>query len=89
VAAAEAGEGGLGAMDGAVYGLFGLAILASLLAGRSLAATPRHSLLNVLVYSVVVAGSIYVILDFELPRVGLIREDLTDRLLVALLQSMN
>ena len=68
--------------------LLGLALLSSLLAGRSLSANRRRSWLNIAVYSLVVAGSIYVILDFEFPRFGLIRVDAADRLLVELLESM-
>lgn len=68
--------------------LFGLAFLSALLAGRNMAASPRRSWLNQVVFSFVIAGSIYAILDYEFPRLGIIRVDAADRLLVEVLQSM-
>lgn len=68
--------------------LLGLALLSSLVAGRNLSANPHRSWLNVIVYSLVVTGGIFVIIDYELPRLGLIRLDAADQLLVQLLESM-
>jgi hypothetical protein len=39
-------------------------------------------------FAVVIAVSLYVILDLEYPRLGFIRVDAADRLLVEVLQSM-
>jgi hypothetical protein len=68
--------------------LFGVAVAASVLGGRNLSANPRRSWVNVVAFALVVAGSIYMILDYEYPRVGLIRTDPADRLLVELLDSI-
>ena len=65
-----------------------LAICASVLAGRTLSASPRRSWLNVVVFGLVVAGTIYFIIDFEFPRLGVIRIDAADRMLVELLGRM-
>jgi hypothetical protein len=41
------------------------------------------------VFSAVIAATIYVILDLEYPRIGLIRLDAADRMLVELWESMD
>jgi hypothetical protein len=68
--------------------LFGLAVLCALLAGRGMAATPHRSWLNTIVFALVVAMSMYTIIDFEFPRLGIVKIDTADRLLVQLLASM-
>jgi len=55
--------------------LFAVALAASLLAGRQLSVNPRRSWFNVGVFALVVCGAIYMILDYEFPRVGLIRTE--------------
>ena len=55
-----------------------LALAASLLAGRNLAAAPRRSWFNVVAFAVAVAVALLGIVDYEFPRLGFIREDTAD-----------
>ena len=48
----------------------------------------RRSWLHVLGFSAILAATVYVILDLEYPRLGLIRVDAADQVLVDLRQSM-
>jgi hypothetical protein len=68
--------------------LFGLAFLCAVLAGRGTAASMQRQWLNTLVFALAVAISMYTIVDFEFPRLGLVKIDTADRLLVELLASM-
>jgi hypothetical protein len=68
--------------------LFGLALVASLLAGYSMAGSKAHRWLHILSFAVVMAVSIYVILDIEFPLLAFIRVDAFDQALVALRESM-
>jgi hypothetical protein len=68
--------------------LLGLALAASLVAGYSMGTSLRRSWFHSLTFAVVIAVSLYVILDLEYPRLGFIRVDAADRLLVEVLQSM-
>ena len=66
-----------------------LPLICSLLAGFDAAARKRRSLIHVLGFAAVLAITVYVILDYEYPRFGLIREDAMDRVLVELRQGMH
>jgi hypothetical protein len=68
--------------------LYGLGLAASLLAGFASARAPRGGWLHGLVFSSVIAASVYVILDMEFPRLGLIRVDNYDLLLEEVLRGM-
>ncbi|MDV6343913.1 hypothetical protein [Nitrosomonas sp. Is37] len=68
--------------------LFSLALISAGLAGYSTAGTARHSLTHMVVFAAIIASTIYVILDIEYPRLGLIRVDSVDRALVGLRKSM-
>jgi hypothetical protein len=68
--------------------LFGLALASSLLAGYNMAEAKSRRGMHMLTFAVTVALAIYVILDFEFPRLGFIRVDAFDRALVELLESM-
>jgi len=73
-----------------VFLLLGLLLLiCSLLAGFGTAASGGRSLVHMLGFAAVLAITVYVILDYEYPRMGLIRLDTTDRTLVELRQRMN
>jgi len=52
--------------------LVGLALAASMLSGYAMSAQHRRSMLHMTLFSLVVAGCIYVVLDLEDPRAGLI-----------------
>lgn len=68
--------------------LFGLALISVGLAGYTTAGVQGRSLTHAAVFSVIIAGTVYVILDLEYPRVGLIRVDAVDRVLIDLRKSM-
>lgn len=74
----------------AVFGMLGALVLVSgLLAGFGMAKSDRQSPLHVLGFSAIMALSIYLILDIEYPRLGLIRIDAFDQALIELRTSMN
>jgi hypothetical protein len=68
--------------------LFGLALISSVLAGYTTAGARGYSLTHAVIFAAIIAGTVYVILDIEYPRLGLIRLDSVDRVLVALRKSM-
>jgi len=68
--------------------LFGLALAASLLAGYGLAAVGSGTWMHRIGFAAAVTVSVYVILDLEFPRLGLIRVDAFDQALVELRDSM-
>lgn len=59
-----------------------------LLAGYAMGNRERRSWLHVVLYSAVVAITIYVVLDLDHPRSGLIRLDAADNALVELRNSI-
>ena len=65
-----------------------LALVCACLIGSKLALSQRDSLLHQLVYAVVMTAAIYIIVDFEFPRIGTIRIDQSDALLAAQRQAM-
>jgi len=73
----------------ATYAFLGfLALVAAVLVGLNLASSNRDSLIHRLVYAVVMTAALYIIIDFEFPRIGTIRIDQSDELLIAQRQSM-
>ena len=68
--------------------LFGLALASALLAGYGMAGGKYRSWLHKICFALVVAVAVYVILDVEYPRLGLIRVDAFDQALVELRESM-
>ncbi len=62
--------------------LFALALLGALFAGSAMAGTRTRASLHVIGFAVMMAASVYLILDLEFPRIGLIRIDAMDQLLV-------
>jgi hypothetical protein len=74
----------------AVFAMLGALVLVSgLLAGFGMAKCDRQSPLHVVGFAAVMALSIYLILDMEYPRLGLIRIDGFDQALLELRSSMN
>ena len=72
-----------------IYGLlFGLGLICSLLAGYRMAVGQHRSWLHILGFTVITVVIVYVVLDVEFPRTGLIRLETADQLLVHLRQSM-
>lgn len=69
--------------------LFGLGLVASLMAGYGLAESPHRPWFYSWAFALVVSSTVYVIMDLEYPRLaGLIRIDATDQLLVDVLDNM-
>jgi hypothetical protein len=68
--------------------LFLLALGCSLLAGFGMAKCSRRSWLHMTAFAAITAVTVYVILDIEYPRLGLIRIDAADRVLIELRESM-
>jgi len=68
--------------------LFALALVSSLLAGYGMSGGKSRSWFHMLCFAIVIAVMIYVVLDIEYPRLGLIRVDAFDQALVDLRESM-
>jgi hypothetical protein len=72
-----------------VFFMLGLmSLVASLLAGFSMAGSKRRSLLHVIAFSLLLTFTVYVILDLEYPRRGLIRIDAADKTMLDLRDGM-
>lgn len=69
--------------------LFGLGLICSLLAGYRMAAGQRRSWLHILGFTVITVIVVYVVLDVEYPRTGLIHLESADQALVDLRHEMN
>ena len=73
----------------AIYLMLGsLALAAALLVGYGMAGAKSRSLVHVVLYAAALSLTVYVILDLEHPRLGLIRVDAFDRSLYELRESM-
>jgi hypothetical protein len=68
--------------------LFLSALVCSALAGCGMAASKRRSWLHILAFAAVAVVTVYIILEIEYPRMGLIRIHETDQILVQLRESM-
>jgi hypothetical protein len=72
-----------------IYGILaGLALVAALLVGCKMAEARRRDGLHLVVYAGALAIVVYLILDLEYPRFGLIRVDSGDQVLIDLRRSM-
>jgi hypothetical protein len=68
--------------------LVGIALVAAFLVGNSMGARGTRDTLHMMAYAGVLAVVISVIVDLEFPRLGLIRIDAADRVLIELRQTM-
>jgi hypothetical protein len=66
-----------------------VALVGALLAGYHMAGGKARSWLHTIGFAAVLASTVYVILDIEYPRFGLIRVDAADEVLVELRRSMH
>lgn len=66
-----------------------LVLTSALVAGHAMAPSRARSWTHVLAFALALAASIYVILDMEYPRLGFIRIDAVDELLVDLRRTMD
>ena len=73
-----------------IYVMLGLLVLAgSLLAGYDIAIGKHRNWFHSFAFAMIMSLAIYVILDFEFPRLGLIRVDAYDQVLLDVRHSMN
>ncbi|MCC6765713.1 MAG: DUF4239 domain-containing protein [Deltaproteobacteria bacterium] len=72
-----------------VWLLCGLGLGCALLAGYSMATGERRKWTHILAFAAVMALTVFVILDLEFPRIGFIRVDEFDRLLLDLRAGMD
>jgi len=68
--------------------LFGLALSGALLAGYDMAAGQQRPWVHMVVFAAVMSLAVYVIIDIEYPRLGIIRVDAFDQALVDLRAGM-
>lgn len=72
-----------------VFGLlFSFSLLGALLAGNAMAGARSRRWLHSLAFAFALASAVYVILDMEYPRLGFIRVDAFDQVLVEVRQGM-
>ena len=65
-----------------------LALACSLLAGYAMAGSSSRSWIHTIAFALIMGATVYVIMDLEFPRLGYIRIDAMDQVLVELRQSM-
>ena len=69
----------------AIYGmLFVLTLICSFLAGYDMGAEATRSWVHMMGFAIILGVAVYVIIDLEYPRLGFIRLDAFDQLLVNL-----
>ena len=68
--------------------LISLSLCCGLFAGYGMAAAPHRNWLYMLGFSLVLSGAVFVIVDIEFPRLGLIRLDSFDKAIVDVRESM-
>ncbi|HQR45081.1 MAG TPA: DUF4239 domain-containing protein [Thermoanaerobaculia bacterium] len=68
--------------------LFAIALVCALLVGYEMGASPTQSPVHIWAYAAILAFTLYVILDFEYPRLGLIRIDEFDKYLIQVREAM-
>ena len=74
----------------AIFGmLLLLALVSALMVGFGMASNKGRSVLHEMAYAAVLSTVIFLILDLEFPRLGFIRIDAADQVLIDLRQRMN
>jgi len=68
--------------------LAGLSLVSSLLVGYGMSANKHRTWLHAIVFAAITSLSIYVIIDLEFPRLGLIRVDAADQPMIDLRKTM-
>ena len=69
--------------------LLGLLLASSLMSGLAMATSPHRHFIRMVCFALAMSVGVYVILDLEFPRLGLIRIDAIDQVLRDLRASMN
>jgi mannose/fructose/N-acetylgalactosamine-specific phosphotransferase system component IID len=65
-----------------------LAIAGAMLSGYAMSRQPTRSIVHMVLFSLVVSASVYVVLDLEYPRAGVISLRSMDQALYQLLETM-
>lgn len=74
----------------AIFMLLGfLSLIGSLLVGYGIAGSKNKNFLHMILFSFVMTLTVYLILDLEYPRLGIIRINNADHILIELRESMN
>jgi hypothetical protein len=68
--------------------LVSLTLVSALLSGYTMAGNNSRSWLHILCFALIISVTVYVIVDLEYPRIGLIREAAFDQALVELRETM-
>jgi hypothetical protein len=68
--------------------LAGLSLVGALLVGYGTSASKDRSWFHTVVFAAILSLTVYVIADLEFPRLGLIRVDTADQVLIDLRKSM-
>ena len=68
--------------------LFVLAMAGALIAGDGMAGSKSRSWIHMIIFAAVMAAAVNVIMDLEYPRLGLIRVDAFDQVLVDVREGM-
>jgi len=68
--------------------LVAMSLLCALLVGYATSQNAARSWLHTLTFAAVISATVYVIIDIEFPRVGLIRVDSADEMLLQVRESM-
>lgn len=71
-----------------LLGVLVLVLVGALFAGYGMSADPARKALHTIGFAVIMAATFYIILDFEFPRLGLIRVDDFDQALVTVQKGM-
>jgi hypothetical protein len=66
-----------------------LSMLASLLVGYGMASATHRNWLHMILFALLISSTLYIIVDFEYPRYGIIRLDDADKIYLELRQTMN
>jgi hypothetical protein len=69
--------------------LAAFALMAAFLAGYGMAGDKSRSLLHIVGFAVAVSVTLFIVMNMEYPRLGFIRLDSADQVLVELRQRMN
>ena len=71
-----------------VYLMFGLALLSALIAGYGMGPSGQRNILLSLIFSLAISFTVYVVLDYDNPRSGLIRLSAAERALTQLRETI-
>jgi tryptophan-rich sensory protein len=68
--------------------LFTLALASAFLVGQDMSVNEKRPLFYMVIFCITISGITYIILDLENPRLGVVRIDIGDKVLVETLKKM-